>query len=56
MKALGYINGRIVELDQEVVLLEDRGYQFGDGVYEVTKVHEGRLIAFEAHMFRLYRS
>ncbi|WP_027936735.1 D-amino-acid transaminase [Anaeroarcus burkinensis] len=56
MKALGYIDGRIVELDQKVVLLEDRGYQFGDGVYEVTKVHQGRLIAFEAHMFRLYRS
>lgn len=56
MKALGYIDGRLVNLEEAVVQLEDRGYQFGDGVYEVTKVHRGRLVAFEAHMHRLYRS
>ncbi|EGO61832.1 D-amino acid aminotransferase [Acetonema longum DSM 6540] len=46
----------IVSLDEPIISMEDRGYQFGDGVYEVTKVYNGRLFAFAQHRERLYRS
>ncbi|GAB7386796.1 D-amino-acid transaminase [Bacillaceae bacterium] len=36
--------------------IEDRGYQFGDGVYEVIRVYNGRLFALEPHLQRLKRS
>lgn len=56
MKALGIADGRIVDLAENVVPMEDRGHQFGDGVYEVTRVYNGKLFAFHAHVERLYRS
>ncbi|MDU4962070.1 MAG: D-amino-acid transaminase [Sporomusaceae bacterium] len=56
MKALGLVDGRIVDLAENVVPMEDRGHQFGDGVYEVTRLYNGRLFAFQAHMERLFRS
>ncbi|MFD1706791.1 D-amino-acid transaminase [Siminovitchia sediminis] len=36
--------------------LEDRGYQFGDGVYEVIRVYEGKLFTMKEHIGRLYQS
>ena len=39
-----------------MVHIEDRGYQFGDGVYEVCEVREGRLIDERRHLARLKRS
>jgi D-alanine transaminase len=54
--ALGYIDGNIVDLKELVVPMEDRGYQFGDGVYEYTKVYNGKLFSLQAHIDRLYRS
>ena len=39
-----------------MVHIEDRGYQFGDGVYEVCEVREGRLIDERRHLARLWRS
>ena len=49
-------NDRIVA-DQEVVVdKEDRGYQFGDGVYEVVKVYNGQLFTMEEHVERFYAS
>ncbi|MDR3560269.1 MAG: D-amino-acid transaminase [Negativicutes bacterium] len=56
MGPVGLINGKIIGLDEQVIELEDRGYQFGDGVYEVTRVYNGRCFAFTLHMDRLYRS
>ena len=56
MKPLGLIDGRIVDLSENVVPMEDRGHQFGDGVYEVTRIYNGKLFAFHAHMERLFRS
>ncbi len=41
MGALGYIDGRIVDLKELVIAMEDLGYQFGDGVYEYAKVYNG---------------
>ena len=36
--------------------IEDRGYQFGDGVYEVIRVYNGALFGLREHIVRLFRS
>lgn len=56
MKELGLINGRLVDMNENVVTMEDRGHQFGDGVYEVTKVYNGKCFALRPHLERLYQS
>jgi D-alanine transaminase len=56
MGPVGLVDGRIIDLREKIVEMEDRGYQFGDGVYEVTRVYNGRCFAFKQHMDRLYRS
>ena len=56
MGALGYIDGRTVDLKELVIAMEDRGYQFGDGVYEYTKVYNGQCFSLKPHIDRLYRS
>ena len=56
MKELTYFNGEFVEPGSKCVSLDDRGYWFGDGVYEVTRVFDGRCFAFSYHQDRLYRS
>lgn len=47
---------RSMKRDEAVVDIEDRGYQFGDGVYEVIRVYGGELFGFKEHMQRLQRS
>lgn len=49
-------NDRIVADNEVVVDKEDRGYQFGDGVYEVVKVYNGQLFTLEEHVERFYAS
>lgn len=56
MKPLGLVDGQIVDLSENVVPMEDRGHQFGDGVYEVTRLYNGKLFRFHDHMERLFRS
>lgn len=56
MRELGLINGRLVEMNENVITMEDRGHQFGDGVYEVTKVYNGKCFALRPHLDRLYQS
>lgn len=56
MKELGLINGRLIDMNENVVTMEDRGHQFGDGVYEVTKVYNGKCFALRPHLERLYQS
>src|ERR1700722_3063300 len=56
MGAVAYVNGRYLPLGQAAVNVEDRGFQFGDGIYEVVYVQEGRLIDAALHMARLQRS
>ena len=56
MKELTNFNGEMVESGAKVVSLDDRGYCFGDGVYEVVRVYNGRAFAFSYHQDRLYRS
>jgi D-alanine transaminase len=56
MPDLAYVNGEIMPIDQAMVPIEDRGYQFGDGVYEYIASYEGHLFMLEAHLDRLERS
>jgi D-alanine transaminase len=56
MSRIAYVNGRYLPLATATVNVEDRGYQFSDGVYEVCEVRGGRLIDERRHMERLARS
>jgi D-alanine transaminase len=56
MSRIGYVNGRYVPLAAASVNVEDRGYQFSDGVYEVCEVRGGRLVDERRHIERLKRS
>lgn len=56
MSRIAYVNGRYVPLAQASVNVEDRGYQFADGVYEVCEVTDGRLVDRRRHVERLKRS
>ena len=56
MSRVAYVNGRYVPFRDAMVHVEDRGYQFADGVYEVCEVRGGRLIDERRHLERLKRS
>jgi len=56
MSRIAYVNGSYVPLSSASVHIEDRGYQFADGVYEVVSIYRGRMIDEEAHLDRLKRS
>ncbi len=56
MSRVAYVNGRYVPHRLAVVHIEDRGYQFADGIYEVVYLHHGRLVDCDLHMERLARS
>ena len=51
-----YLNGEFTTLPNAKISVMDRGFIFGDGVYEVVPVYAGRLFRFEHHMARLDRS
>ncbi|MGA8242970.1 MAG: D-amino acid aminotransferase [Desulfobacterales bacterium] len=56
MPELAYLNGEILPIDKAQVPIEDRGYQFGDAVYEFIASYNGRLFYLEEHLDRLERS
>jgi D-alanine transaminase len=56
MSRVAYVNGVYRPHGHAVVHVEDRGFQFADGVYEVWSVADGRLADFDGHMNRLFRS
>lgn len=56
MARIAYVNGRYLPYAQAAVHIEDRGFQFADGVYEVCEVHCGQLIDLPRHLERLNRS
>ncbi len=56
MTELAYVNGKILPLDEAFVPIEDRGYQFGDAVYEFIASYNGKLFALEEHLDRLENS
>ena len=56
MTRVVYVNGRYRPYGEASVHAEDRGFQFGDAVYEVCEVLDGRLVDETRHMQRLARS
>jgi D-alanine transaminase len=56
LQNLAWIDGLLINLAEAKVPLEDRGYLLGDGVYEVTRVYNGRPFYLSAHLERLQRS
>ncbi|HZL30923.1 MAG TPA: D-amino-acid transaminase [Pseudolabrys sp.] len=56
MSRIAYVNGRYLPHAQATVHIEDRGFQFADGVYEVCEVRGGQLVDEARHMARLARS
>lgn len=56
MSRIAYVNGQYVPRKHASVHIEDRGYQFSDGVYEVCEVRGGHLVDQRRHMERLVRS
>lgn len=51
-----YLNGRFIAAEDAKVSIMDRGYLFGDGVYEVIPVYRGQAFLLEGHLARLQRS
>ena len=56
MPRIAYVNGRYVRHADACVHIEDRGYQFADGVYEVCEVARGYIVDMTGHLDRLGRS
>lgn len=49
-------NDQFIREEELVISKEDRGYQFGDGIYEVIRVYEGNLFTAKEHIDRFYAS
>lgn len=56
MSRIAYVNGQYCLHGQAMVHIEDRGFQFADGVYEVCAVNAGRIVDLSPHLDRLERS
>ena len=53
---LCYLNGEYLPLSEAKIPVLDRGFIFGDGIYEVVPVYEKKLFRFDEHLARLERS
>lgn len=55
---MGYVltNDKLTVRDKAAVDIEDRGYQFGDGIYEMFSVYNGKPFLLDEHLQRLLRS
>jgi len=56
MPRIAYVNGRYLPHSEAGVHIEDRGYQFADGVYEVCEIRHGVIVDLTRHLDRLDRS
>ncbi|OQM74404.1 D-amino-acid transaminase [Manganibacter manganicus] len=56
MPRIAYVNGRYLAHSAAAVHIEDRGYQFSDGVYEMCEIARGYIIDMKRHLDRLNRS
>jgi D-alanine transaminase len=56
MGELLYLNGEYMPLEQGRVPVEDRGFVFGDGIYEVIRCYGGRTFRMREHLLRLHAS
>jgi D-alanine transaminase len=52
---IAYLNGKYLPLNQCSISVEDRGFLFADGLYEVTKAYTGKLFTENLHLARLFR-
>lgn len=50
---ISYVNGKFVNHSDAVVSIDDRGYQFADGVYEVMQIRKGKILDCAEHLVRL---
>jgi len=56
MPDIAFVNGRFLPWSEATVSIDDRGFQFGDGVYEVIRTYRSTPFELEAHLARLDRS
>jgi D-alanine transaminase len=56
MPDIAFVNGRFVPWAEATVSIDDRGFQFGDGVYEVIRTYRREPFELDAHLDRLDRS
>jgi D-alanine transaminase len=56
VSGIAYVNGLFLPIEEARVSVEDRGFQFADGVYEVLRTYNGKIFAMEEHLQRLARS
>ncbi len=56
MSRVTFVNGQYFDYVNSKTHIEDRGYQFGDGVYEVFSVLNGSIVDYDSHINRLFRS
>lgn len=56
MTRVSYVNGKFIPHEQAFVHIEDRGFQFADGIYEVILFYKNKLIDFGGHIERLFAS
>jgi len=56
MPNIAYANGKWMPLASASVSVEDRGFQFGDGVYELIRTYHGAVFHLDEHIKRLYES
>jgi len=50
-----YLNGEYIPKEEASIPVEDRGFLFGDGIYEVTAAYRGKLFRFPRHLARMNR-
>jgi len=50
---LAYVNGRIVPVGEALVSVADRGFLYGDGLFETIRVRNGRCVRLDRHLARL---
>lgn len=53
---IAYYGGTFIDIDEKVIPIQERGHQFGDGVYEVVRVYNGKPFMMEEHLDRLEMS
>ena len=56
MSRISYVNGEYCDHYNSSVHIEDRGFQFADGVYEVFGIISGKIVDFQGHINRLFNS
>ncbi|SDN58423.1 D-amino-acid transaminase [Alkalicoccus daliensis] len=56
MPEIAFYQDRFVDVDEAVIPIQERGHQFGDGIYEVIRIYDGKPFTMPEHMARLEKS